>query len=224
MHTRQRIFTTLALGVVIIGLAALSTWHTAPTQAQGEEPRARQRAAHPRLALRPARTHARADRTPLGRQCRAIRSGRRTPAPRDAGLRHLRGEPARTRPARRRRRLGPHPALPAPRLAHARAPDRARPPRWSSRRRARARPSPRGCLSSSDPSPDQPRRDTVTRPRIDGWRWSRRWRCGRATGRSSYCRQSVRALTRSPSRPCIVEVRVVRRSRPALKKLRIVFD
>jgi hypothetical protein len=41
MNTRQRILTTLALGVVIIGLAALSMRHTAPTQAQGEEPRAR---------------------------------------------------------------------------------------------------------------------------------------------------------------------------------------
>ncbi len=40
MNKHQRIFTALVLGVVIIGLAALSTRHTSPTQAQGEDPRA----------------------------------------------------------------------------------------------------------------------------------------------------------------------------------------
>jgi hypothetical protein len=41
MQVRQRIFTTLALGVVIIGLAALSMRHTESTQAQGEGTRVR---------------------------------------------------------------------------------------------------------------------------------------------------------------------------------------
>lgn len=42
MNIRQRIFMTLALGVVvIIGLAAAATWNAARTQAQGEDPRER---------------------------------------------------------------------------------------------------------------------------------------------------------------------------------------
>ena len=50
MQIRQRILTALALGVAIIGLAALSARHTAPTRAQGEGPRAR-RGPHIRASL-----------------------------------------------------------------------------------------------------------------------------------------------------------------------------
>lgn len=41
MQIGQRIFTTLALGLVIVGLTALSTQQTSRTQAQEEEPRVR---------------------------------------------------------------------------------------------------------------------------------------------------------------------------------------
>lgn len=41
MNIRQRFVMTLALGVTIIGLGALSTRHTEPTQAQGEGTRVR---------------------------------------------------------------------------------------------------------------------------------------------------------------------------------------
>ncbi len=50
MNTRRRIFTALVLGVVIIGLAAVWTRHTSPTQAQGEESRVR-RGPHIRVSL-----------------------------------------------------------------------------------------------------------------------------------------------------------------------------
>ncbi|MGH9901182.1 MAG: hypothetical protein ACRD68_05000 [Pyrinomonadaceae bacterium] len=50
MQARQRILTVLAPGVIIIGLAALSTRHTTRTQAQGDRPRAR-RGPHIRASL-----------------------------------------------------------------------------------------------------------------------------------------------------------------------------
>src|SRR5918998_1693963 len=50
MYTRKRFVTVLALGVVIAGLVAISTRHAAPTQAQGEGPRAR-RGPHIRASL-----------------------------------------------------------------------------------------------------------------------------------------------------------------------------
>jgi hypothetical protein len=50
MDTRKRFVKALALGVFIIGLAAISTRHTVPTQAQAEEPPAR-RGPHIRASL-----------------------------------------------------------------------------------------------------------------------------------------------------------------------------
>ncbi|MCM3869217.1 MAG: hypothetical protein ND895_00795 [Pyrinomonadaceae bacterium] len=50
MPIQQRIFTTLGLGLVIIGLTAVSTQHTTRSQAQQEEPRVR-RAGRARASL-----------------------------------------------------------------------------------------------------------------------------------------------------------------------------